>query len=190
MQNLTSDLINTINPNRDDLQTILNEFDLLSTKKGTVPAFGKVATHLQFIEDGLLRVYILDNDARDVTIQIGIGNMWVNNLYSFLNQVPSNCYVEILEPSILYRISKQDLEKLFVKVPIMETFFRLKIQQAYCRLQDRTLNQVNKSAEERYLEFQSRYGKIETLVPQYIIASYLNISPEHLSKVRNKLSKG
>ncbi len=190
MQNLITDIKKTIEVNNSDLDRIVAKFQSKLYKKNErIPSFGKTSNYLKFIEKGLLRVYYIDDQAKDITIQIGIQSTWIGDIYSFLTQTPSPYYIEVLKPTKVLQINKNDLESLFLNVPLMERFFRLKVQRAYISLQERTLHQLNKSAEERYLSFKSKYGYIEPHVPQYMIASYLNITPEHLSKVRNHLSK-
>ncbi|MEL6717674.1 MAG: Crp/Fnr family transcriptional regulator [Bacteroidota bacterium] len=190
MQNLIKDIKNNVIISDDNLTKITSKFkECRFEKKSIIPSFGKIAKHFQFIENGLLRVYFLDFEGREITVQIAIKGMWINNLYSFLNQVPSQLHINVLADTTILQISKLELEDLFKEIPKMETFFRLKVQHAYCRLQDRTINQFNLPAKERYLELRGKYGEMESLVPQYVIASYLNITPEHLSKIRKQLAK-
>jgi len=190
MEDLVKDIKNSIHVDKIGLKKITSKFKRSHfNKKDLVPSFGKRAKYFQFIESGLVRVYFLDYEGREITVQIGIRGMWINNLYSFFAEVPSQFHIEVLADTTIFQISKKDLENLFVEVPKMETYFRLKVQHAYCRLQDRTINQLNLPAKERYLELRRKYGEMESLVPQYIIASYLNISPEHLSKIRSQLAK-
>ena len=158
-------------------------------KSDLIPSVGRTSNHMQFIEEGLVRVYTIDKQAKDVTIQIGIERMWINDLYSYFTQTPSDNRIVALEPTTLFQISRNDLESLFKEVPVMESFFRLKLEKSYVRLHSRTIQQINSSAKERYLEFRNKYGHIESRVPQYVIASYLSLSPEHLSKIRNQLAK-
>ena len=190
MKNLKEDLKKTIDLSDSDLENMLSKFQSKSFNKNEkVASFGKTSKYFKFIDSGLLRVYFVDNQAKEITIQIGIENTWIGDIHSFLTQTPSLYHIDILEDTNILQIHKTDLEALFLQVPIMERFFRLKVQRAYISLQERTLHQLNKSAEERYLEFKRKYGHIESRVPQYMIASYLNISPEHLSKVRHFLAK-
>lgn len=189
MKNLVTDIKKTVDINDSDLEKITSRFQYKSWKKREIPSVGRTAEYFRFISSGLLRVYFIDNYAKEITIQIGIENTWVADIHSFLTQMPSQYRIDVLEPTDIYQIHRTDLENLFLQVPVMERFFRLKIQRAYISLQERTLHQLNKSAEERYLEFRHKYGHIEFRVPQYMIASYLNLSPEHLSKVRKQLSK-
>ncbi len=189
MKNLITDIKKTVDINDSDLEKIISLFQYKSLQKGEISSVGKTSEYFRFISSGLLRVYFIDNYAKEVTIQIGIENTWVADIHSLLTQTPSQYRIDILEPTNIYQIHRNDLESLFQQIPAMERFFRLKIQRAYIALQERTLHQLNKSAEERYLEFKDKYGHIENRVPQYIIASYLNLSPEHLSKIKSQLNK-
>jgi len=190
MQNLITDIKATIEVSDKDLEKIIAQFHSKTfNKSDIIPCIGKTSNHMQFIQGGLVRVYTIDNQVKEITIQIGIENMWLNDLYSYITQTPSKNYIEVLEPTTILQIHRNDLKNLFKEVPPMESFTRLKLEQSYTRLHNRTFNQLNNSAEERYLEFRSTYGHIENRVPQYIIASYLNLSPEHLSKVRKQLTK-
>lgn len=190
MQNLITDIKTTIEIGNVELEKIIARFHSKTfNKSDIIPSIGKISNHMQFIQNGLVRVYLSDNQAKKTTIQIGIENMWVNDLYSYITQTPSENYIEVLESTTILQIHRNDLQNLFKEVPSMESFIRLKIEQSYARLHRRTFHQLNNSAEERYLQFRGKYGHIENRVPQYIIASYLNLSPEHLSKVRNYLAK-
>jgi len=191
MKNLRQDIEKNIDISHADLEKVLSQFHTKSyIKKDSITSYGRISNHLQFIESGLIRIFIIDNRGKDITVQIGIENMWVNNLYSFFTQTPSENHIEILEPTTILQIHRVDLEKLYNEVPAMESFSRLKLQQSYCRLHKRTYRHLTNSAEESYLEFRNTYGHIiENRVPQYVIASYLNLSPEHLSKVRRNLAK-
>jgi CRP/FNR family transcriptional regulator, anaerobic regulatory protein len=190
MQNLITDIKATIEVSDIDLEKIIGQFHSKTfNKSDIIPSIRKTSNHMQFIQNGLVRVYTIDKQAKEITIQIGIENMWINDLYSYITQSPSENHIEVLESTTILQIHRNDLESLFKEVPAMESFIRLKLEQSYVRLHNRVFNQLNNSAEERYLEFRNKYGHIENRVPQYIIASYLNLSPEHLSKVRKHLTK-
>ncbi len=190
MQNLITDIKNIIPVDDSLLEKIHHFFKIKSFNKNEIlPTFNKVCESMMFISSGLLRVYNIDNNGKEITIQLGIEGMWVNDLYSYLTQTPSKNRIHILAPTRVLQIHKQDLEQLCLDFQAMAHFVLKKTQQTYIKLQDRTLNQLNTSAEERYLHFKDRYGQIENRVPQYMIASYLNITPEHLSKVKTNLLK-
>lgn len=171
----------------DDEDKIYDSFHVRKLKKREILLFaGDVSTHMQFISKGCLRAYYMDTEAKEHIIQFGIEGWWVNDLYSYLTNTPGKQFLQALEESRVVQIQKNNLIELYDKVPSIERFFRIKFEKAYVSLQDRTINSMSKSAEERYLEFRKKYRDIEQRVPQYMIASYLGITPEFLSKLRNK----
>jgi len=167
---------------------IIKSFKQKRLKKKEILLFaGDVSSHMRFISEGCLRSYYMDEEAREHIIQFGIENWWINDLYSYLTKSPAREFIQALENSVVLQIHRDTLNALFEQVPTMERFFRFKFEKAYVALQGRTISTMSKPAEERYLEFRSKYRDIEQSVPQYMIASYLGITPEHLSNIRKNL---
>ncbi|OIQ18020.1 MAG: cyclic nucleotide-binding protein [Flavobacterium sp. MedPE-SWcel] len=156
-------------------------------KKEMLLFAGDTSTHMQYIAEGCLRCYYMDEQAKEHIIQFGIEEWWVNDLYSYLTQTPAKQFVQAVENSTIVQIHKDDLDELYDKVPSIERFFRFKFERAYVALQDHTINAMSKTAEERYDEFRFKYRDIEQRVPQYMVASYLGITPEFLSSIRKKI---
>ena len=172
----------------DEEDIIIKSFKLKRLKKKEILLFaGDVSSHMRFISEGCLRSYYMDEEAREHIIQFGIENWWINDLYSYLTKSPAREFIQALENSVVLQIHRDTLNALFEQVPTMERFFRFKFEKAYVALQGRTISTMSKPAEERYLEFRSKYRDIEQSVPQYMIASYLGITPEHLSNIRKNL---
>ena len=96
--------------------------------------------------------------------------------------------MEALEDSVVQQIGYEETEALCASNPKFERFFRLVAQKSFAFSQRRVLSNLGKTAEERYLEFQSLYPSIVQRVPQYTLASYLGMSPEFLSKIRKRLA--
>lgn len=158
-------------------------------KKEILLAGGSVSNHMRFISQGCLYTYAMDENGVERVLQIGIENWWVNDLNSFFTKAPSAYSIKAIDESIMIQIHRDALEILFKEVPKMERFFRLKIQNAYTAQQARFLSTVIETAEERYEKFRSKYGNLEQRVPQYLVASYLGITPEFLSAIRKKTNK-
>ena len=174
----------------DEEDIIIKSFKLKRLKKKQILLFaGDVSSHMRFISEGCLRSYYMDEEAREHIIQFGIENWWINDLYSYLNKSPAREFIQALENSVVLQIHRDTLNALFDQVPTMERFFRFKFEKAYVALQGRTINTMSKSGEERYLEFRSKYRHLEQRIPQYMVASYLGITPEHLSTIRKCLHK-
>ncbi|WP_422349554.1 Crp/Fnr family transcriptional regulator [Flagellimonas sp.] len=145
---------------------------------------GDTSKHMRFISKGCMRAYYMDSEAKEHVVQFGIEGWWINDLYSYLTQTPAKQFVQALEPSTVVQISKIALDQLFHDVPSLERFFRLKFEKAYVAFQERTMDNMSKTAEQRYQEFRSKYRAIEQRIPQYMVASYLGITPEFLSSLR------
>ncbi|MEQ8927380.1 MAG: Crp/Fnr family transcriptional regulator, partial [Fulvivirga sp.] len=133
--------------------------------------------------------YYIDDQAHERILQFGIEGWWVNDLYSYLTETPAQLFVQALEPTTVLQIHRNKLNQLFDEVPAIDRFFRYKMQNAYVSLQNRTIHSMSDSAETRYLEFIKTYREIEQRVPQYMIASYLGITPEHLSAIRKNMMR-
>jgi len=169
-----------------DLFIVLEAFTLKAlAKKETLLFKGNVSNHMRFVSEGSLRSYYIEEDGEEHIIQFGIRGWWINDLYSYLTQKPATCFVQAIKPSKVLLIHRDQLNQLFDKVPPIERFFRIKFQNAYVALQERTLERMSLSAKERYEKFRKKYRDIEQSVPQYMIASYLNVTPEFLSSVRS-----
>ncbi len=170
-----------------DVRIVSDSFELVELNRKQILLYaGDYSNHMRFIAEGCLRSYFMDKEAKEHIIQFGIEGWWVNDLYSYLTDTPAKQFIQAIEPSKVLQIHKQRLEKLYDQVPAIERFFRVKIQKAYVALQERTIDAMSKNAEDRYLDFRAKYRDIEQRVPQYMIASYLGITPEFLSALRKK----
>jgi len=187
-EKLISHLKESIELSSSEERMVINSFKEKLLKKKEMLLFpGEVSSHMRFIANGCLRAYYMDEMAKEHVVQFGIEGWWVNDLYSYLTQTPAKQFVQALEPTTILQIHRDSLNKLYDQVPAIERFYRLKFEKAYISLQDRTINSMSKTAEERYLEFRTKYRGIEQRVPQYMIASYLGITPEFLSALRKNL---
>jgi len=181
---------------RNSIALTDNEADLIKThfkkkelKKKEILLFaGDHSSHMRFISEGCLRSYYMDEDAKEHIIQFGTECWWINDLYSYLTNTPAKQFIQAIENSVVLQIHKDKLNELYDSVPAIERFFRFKFEKAYVSLQERTINTMSKTAEERYIEFRSKYRHIEQQIPQYMVASYLGITPEFLSKLRKNPS--
>lgn len=160
----------------------LGKRDILLSKDET-------SKHMRFIKKGCLRNYYLDSAGHEHVLQFGIEGWWVNDLHSYITQTPAQSYIQALEPSEVLQLPRKELLRLFDRIPTLERFFRIKMQSAYAALQERTVHSMSKTADQRYLDFRKKYRAIEQRVPQYMVASYLGITPEHLSSLRKNLAQ-
>ena len=102
--------------------------------------------------------------------------------------MPANFNLQCIENSELIHITNENMEILYKEIPSLERFFRILIQNAYISSEMRVINNFRLTAKKRYLKFIKNHPTIEKRVPQYMVASYLGITPEFLSKTKRKLS--
>ena len=185
---LISHLKKDVSLSHNEERLVLERFKEKNLKKKEVLLFaGDVSNHMQFIAKGCMRAYYMDEGAKEHIVQFGIEGWWINDLYSYLTQTPAKQFIQALEPTTIFQIHRDTLNELYDQIPAIERFFRLKFEKAYVALQDRNLYSISKTAEERYLEFRMKYRSIEQRVPQYMVASYLGITPEFLSALRRNI---
>lgn len=145
--------------------------------------------YLSYVHSGALRAYCIDKEGRESTIMFAVADWWVTDMYCFLNRKPAMMFIQAIEDSCLFYISRDDFDNLFVKLPKFEKFFRILMQNAYTREQVRVIENLTLSAQERYTSFLNRYPHIAQQITQKQIASYLGITPEFLSAIRNTRAK-
>jgi CRP-like cAMP-binding protein len=155
-------------------------------KKDFLLREGEINTHETFVNKGCLRNYTVDEKGNEHIIMFAIEDWWTSDLYSFLAQAPATFTIDALEDTEVWQISKDNLEKLFEKVPKFERFFRIMFQKAFIAQQDRINQNLSLTAEERYNRFVSKYPRLEQRIAQKQLASYLGITPEFLSMLRKK----
>ncbi len=171
----------------EQAKTMTASFVTKHLKKKEILLFaGEQSSHMRFISEGCLRSYYMDKEAKEHIIQFGIEDWWINDLYSYLTFTPAKQFIQAIEDSVVLQIHRDKLNELYNSIPALERFFRFKFEKAYVALQERTINTMSKTAENRYLEFRAKYRDIEQRVPQYMVASYLGITPEFLSALRKK----
>lgn len=155
-------------------------------KRQFVSEQGEVCRYENFVAEGCLRSYHVDAQGKKHIAQFAVEEWWISDLRSFITRTPADFTVEAVEPSTLIQFGREELEELYRPVPALERFFRLILQNAYAAAQKRIVESYSEDARRRYAEFRARYPDLEKRVPQYMIASYLGISPESLSRIRRE----
>lgn len=147
---------------------------------------GDVMRYECFVTEGCLRQYYIDDKGVEHTLMFAFEDWWAGDMYSFLSGQPSKYTVEALEDSTLLLIERQRLEELYDEIPQLNRFYRILLQNAYIAMSDRISQTLTMTAEERYYAFLQRYPHFEQRLSLKHIASYLGITPESLSRIRNQ----
>jgi len=147
---------------------------------------GFVCHSRTYIVEGAFRVYYLDKDGKEHTVSIGVEDWFVTDFHSYINQSPALNFAEALEDAVIFQMRYEDIEPLCKQIHNLSEYFRLTTEKAFAFSRRRVISNISKTAEERYDEYMAKYPHIAKRVPQYILASYLGISPEFLSKIRKQ----
>lgn len=150
---------------------------------------GDVCKFAAFVEKGALRSYSIDEKGNEHIIQFAVEGWTIADLYSFLTGEPATYNIDAVEDSELVLLTKSAQEEIIKRVPKYETYTRLQITGAYLAMQKRITALISLPLEERYINFIRQYPDIAQRVPQHMIASYMGLKPETLSRLRKKLSE-
>jgi CRP-like cAMP-binding protein len=148
---------------------------------------GTVAKNAAFVASGCLRTYVIDAKGKEHIVQFAPETWWVADNISLSSGAPSEYFIEALEDTQLLLIDSRSHETLVEKVPAYASAFRKGLQRHSAAKDERIVSAISASAEDRYLQFLKTYPSLATRVPQWMLASYLGISPETVSRIRRKL---
>ena len=149
---------------------------------------GDVSKTECFIVKGCTKMFFVDDEGQEHIVMFSIEDWWTSDLGSFSAQIPSDFNVQCLEDTETIQFHIDVIEEIFERIPKMERFFRKIIEKAYVSSQKRIVRNFSMAAKARYLYFRETYPKMERRIPQYMIASYLGITKEFLSKIKSQLA--
>ncbi|WP_326983546.1 Crp/Fnr family transcriptional regulator [Chryseobacterium sp. MYb264] len=159
----------------------------LYRKRQYVLQEGDVCHHFNFVVSSCLRMYKVDEKGNTHIIQFASENWWMIDIGSFHHKKPSALNIDALENTTVLQISYEDLISLYINYPKFDKIFRVLIENSFVTLQNRLLQNISSTAEERYLSFLETYPHLSNRLPQTQIASFLGLTPEFLSKLKSKL---
>ncbi len=158
-------------------------------RKGVLLQEGDICRHISFVLSGCFKMYAVDTNFKEHNLQFAIENEWIADIQSFYDEKPSRLNIEALEPSVVLQITHEDLLYLYINYHKFDRNFRIINERKFINFQDRILQSISFTAEERYLNFQRDFPELIKRLPNTQIASYLGITSEFLSKVRKNIVK-
>lgn len=158
-------------------------------RKGYLLQAGAVCPWSTFVLSGCLRGFTIDGNGFEHVLNFAPEGWWIADLYSYISQKPGMLNIEALEETAVLLLSRDKQEALFQQVPKFERFFRILIENSLVANQQRLLNNLSLTAQERYQHFCKQYPSLINRLPQKHIAAYLGITPEFFSKMRHQLLK-
>jgi CRP-like cAMP-binding protein len=187
VQGLFDHINNYTTIDENEFEKISSYFQIVSVgKKEAIYSSGNKPLKHYFILDGCAQMYFIKQDGSEQTVQFALKNWWITDYLSFQNKKSSEFYIKSVEPTTYLQIGYEQQEVLLEQFPKMETYFRTIFQIAYGASLMRIKYIYSYSKEEIYFHFRDAFPEFINAVPQYLIASYLGLSPEYLSKIRKK----
>ena len=171
----------------DEEQVLLRYIKPLSPKKKTyLLEEGNICKANYFVESGCLRMFYINEKGTEQVTHFALENWWLADYMSLSLQVKSQFYIQAIENSEIIAIEHHKQEELFAKLPQLDRYFRILMQRVYGAAQMRVKFFHDYSKEENYRTFVAQFPEFVQRIPQYMLASYLGLTPEYLSELRKK----
>jgi len=170
----------------ENLDRLLAAFSMVKVKKKQFliqPGF--VAKQRIYVLKGAFRSYLIDDKGNDHTIQFAIEDWWISDYNSYIYQKPATQFVVALEDSVVMQIDYRSEQELKASSHQLETLFRMMAEKSAAFYARRITSNLTQNAEQRYTEFVGKFPDVAQRLPQYALASYLNMTREFLSKIRH-----
>ena len=182
--------INRFVPLIQSEEEILNSFakPKIVKRKEILLSNGDVSRSLYFVEKGCLRMYFINDKSAEQITQFALEGWWLTDFFSFMDNTPSDYFIPTIEASKLISIDRQAFDNLLEAIPKLERYFRIIMQKNLAASQLRAKYLYEMSKEEFYNHFRSNFPEFMQRVPQYMVASYLGLTPEYVSELRKKNS--
>lgn len=186
-EKLQQHILKRVTLSAEELVEFTNAFKLVKVKKRQFiiqPEF--VAKHRYYVATGSFRAYVIGDEGQEHTIQFAIDDWWISDYNSYIFQQPASMFVMALEDSIVLQIDYETEQAFKKNRHVFETYFRILAEGTAAYMARRVITNLTQTAEQRYESFLDRYPLIVNRVPQYALASFLGMTTEYLSKLRNK----
>jgi CRP-like cAMP-binding protein len=151
---------------------------------------GEICKTIAFVASGALRLYSTDTKGHEHVMQFALENWWITDRKSLMNSTPSEFNIEALEESEVLLITREGMSEIEKTVPAFLYMIQGVQQNNFIAVQSRVHAAISFTAEEKYNSFMKSYPDIFLRVPLHMIASYLGITPETLSRIRKQQVKG
>jgi CRP/FNR family transcriptional regulator len=147
---------------------------------------GQICRSIYFVEQGCLRMFFLNDKMSEQTTQFALEHWWISDFNSFMGNKPSEYFIQAVEKSEILTIDSGSFEEVLKELPQMERYFRMIMEREWASAQQRIKYMYSLSKEEFYNHFCVSFPEFVQRVPQYMIASYLGLTPEYVSELRKK----
>lgn len=151
---------------------------------------GEICKHMSFVIKGLLRSYNIDEKGAEHMNFFAWEGWWISDMYSLFSGETAVFNIDAVENTEILMISAEDYEEMMRQAPVMEQYFRRLYQKSLMTKDRRLMSAVTHTAEEKYVQLSKSHPQILQRIPQNLIASYLGLAPETISRIKKSLASG
>lgn len=173
----------------DQEKTQLEEYFIVKKlrKRQYLLQEGEVCKYMAFISSGVLKSYVIDEKGVETINFIGWEGWWMADSYSFYTGEKGILNIESVEDAELLLLSKEKYDLMMIAMPVMSTYFRILYERSLATKDRRILSNIAFNAEEKYAQVLTCYPELVDRIPQHLLASYLGLTPETVSRIKNKM---
>ncbi|WP_333820611.1 Crp/Fnr family transcriptional regulator [Ohtaekwangia sp.] len=183
---LRQHIAKTISISDDQFDYFFSHFKLQSFKKGqAIISKGDTVDREYFVIEGCLKTFYINSDLKMFILQFAMPTWWASDYEALYTGIKSNVGVDCITDAEVLCLHAEDREKLCQEIHAIEHFFRWRTNKGYVASQKRLLSLMNNDARHRYEELLALYPQLYNLVPKNLIAAYLGVSRETLSRLYN-----
>ena len=178
----------TLTPDEEQLFLSKTETKILKAKSILLSA-GEIAKHTYFVNSGILRSFNINDNIIEHVLHFACEGWWIGDMYSYISEKPGNLFIEVLEDAEIVIISKENHQQLYKDIPKLERFFRILTENSLVAHQERLMDNLSLTAEERFEKFCKKYPTLIQRIPQKQVAAYIGVTPEFFSKMKARVLK-
>ena len=188
IEKLKEHITNRLGREPENLNLVIPHFEELRTKRGDILLRqGQICKYVYFIVSGCLQVYVIDKNGSESTRELYIEDSWTTDIFGFQNQIPSTEFIKCVEPCELLRIHHSSFQQLSDAVPQFAAIYKQVLEVSYNNTVFRVNTLTSMNGLERLQWFNDNKPKLKSRLSSKLIASYLGISPETMTRLKSKL---
>jgi len=186
LQNIAKHVALTI----DEERLFLSKTETKQFKAKTILlSSGEIANCTYFVNSGIVRSFNINDNIIEHVLHFACEGWWIGDMYSYISEKPGNLFIEVLEDAEVVIITKENQEILYQEIPKLERFFRILAENSLVSHQERLMDNLSLSAEERFEKMCKKYPTLIQKIAQKHLASYIGVTPEFFSKMKARLLK-
>jgi len=190
MELILENILKHVSLNNEEKNIFLSKTETKRFKSKTILlSAGEVANCTYFVNFGILRSFNINDNIIEHVLHFACEGWWIGDMYSYISEKPGNLFIEVLEDAEIVTITKENQQQLYQEIPKLERFFRILAENSLVSHQERLMDNLSLTAEERFEKFCFKYPTLILKVPQKHIASYIGVTPEFFSKMKARLLK-